>query len=497
VALAAMVRTGMSTARAAKGGNFLSQLIITAIGSAGGQGLMLLAVPFLTRLYTPAQFGTWALFLSACFANTVLCGLRYEVSVVLAKNNQAAMAGLLLTIGVSFCGAVFAEIVILLLRSRLAIWGVPSVILGLLDIIPPLIVATGFFQAGIFWWTREHEFTRIAIARTSQSAITIAAQIILALTFGSNALFLILGTALGQLIAGVAVLGAVVLQNGKIVRHAFSKRRVLAVARRYRRLPLFTSPNTLGAQAFTQGIVVVLASLGGVTASGLYAVSYRSIYNPMALLASSMGQVFLPRMAHGGASKSVESFILRVIRYLAIVLGIGAGLLMAYGDILAPALFGKGWGGAAWVMQIMIWPAIFLVMSSGFERIYDVYNRQHVNFAIEVSFNVLALASLAIMMKHYHNPFSGLAALALIMSIGYIVWLLMAFKIADFDVPSLAMRIGMFLAIAASVWAAATCINFMIGKLAGAIVATTAISLPAFLETRSFTGYLHKWKPKP
>lgn len=58
---------------------------ITLMGGSAclGQGLMILATPILTRLYTPADFGVLAVYTSLLSVSVVVC-LRYELALLIS-----------------------------------------------------------------------------------------------------------------------------------------------------------------------------------------------------------------------------------------------------------------------------------------------------------------------------------------------------------------------------------------------------------------------------
>lgn len=79
--------------------SFASNVLKLVTGSVFAQGLGILVIPIVARLFAPEAFGVAALFASITGIIGVLVCLRYEVSIMLPKTDEEA-ANLL---GVSLC----------------------------------------------------------------------------------------------------------------------------------------------------------------------------------------------------------------------------------------------------------------------------------------------------------------------------------------------------------------------------------------------------------
>ena len=72
------------------GGAFARHVVTLASGTALGQLLLVLALPVLTRLYTPADYGALAVYSSTLTVLLVLASLRFEVAIPLPDDDRAA-----------------------------------------------------------------------------------------------------------------------------------------------------------------------------------------------------------------------------------------------------------------------------------------------------------------------------------------------------------------------------------------------------------------------
>jgi O-antigen/teichoic acid export membrane protein len=68
---------------------FARNVAVVSAGSAMGQGLLIVSAPLLTRLYTPADFGVLAVYVSIVSILVVVASLRYEVAINVPGHNKA------------------------------------------------------------------------------------------------------------------------------------------------------------------------------------------------------------------------------------------------------------------------------------------------------------------------------------------------------------------------------------------------------------------------
>ena len=404
---------------------------MTAAGTVGAQLTAFLALPVLSRMYSPAEFGVWALFMSAAFAVPVLAGLRYEIAIVLARTDQGAAR---LLQSVFIIGLVFSVLWIFLIFALTAL-GQRS---GAFQVSPayyliaPMILANAVFQSSLMWWTRGQLFGRIALMRTLLSAGVVFTQLVLGLTTNLGGLSLIFGTVLGQLFAAVVVYG-VIEKEDRLFRSAHWRAlHFRAVLCRYRRMPLYAAPYSLQGQGFTQAVVAVLGNFGSASLAGQYALGQRIVYYPMTVISSSLGQAILPRLVSARANlPQFLPFFHGMIRVFLLLLIPIYALLLSYGGIIAQFVLGPKWAPAGEVMAWLFLPSMLLVTGSWFERIFDVLDRQHIQLALELTSNILIM--IALLSAVYFLPaIYGVLITSLGLALYYVVWLFVAFHTAGF-----------------------------------------------------------------
>lgn len=322
-------------------------MLVLVSGTALAHGITALALPILSRIYTPADFGLLAVFSSLLAVVSVAACLRYELAIAIPESDVDAqhllMLSLLCCFGLSAvlaCVCAFAPdwVVGMLGQERLRpfLWLAP---VGLL--------LAGCYSALQFWHVRQKQFARLARTRIAQSAGSAGTQISLG-WLGLHPLGLLLGHVMNTGLACVALSGAV-----RQAWQQLSWPRLLDQARRFRRFPLYSTLEALANSAAIQVPVIMIAALAKPAEAGFLTMAMYVAQAPLSLIGTAIGQVFLSRAPGEHRNGTLGPFTVDILGGL---FKAGAGPLLAAG-ILSPVLFGpvfgESWQRAGWLVAWM------------------------------------------------------------------------------------------------------------------------------------------------
>ncbi|HSI57531.1 MAG TPA: oligosaccharide flippase family protein [Ideonella sp.] len=301
-------------------------------GGALAHALPLLLGPWLTRLYTPAEFGQFTAF-SVLAANlAVLACARYEFALPLARDDAEA-------------GALFA----LCLRILAVVVGACAVLaLGLhatgaiahAGWLPLAVGAAGLLSLMTLWATRAQAFTALAATRVLQHGGGALLQVALAL--GSlGVLGLILGPVLATLLAA-AWLWRATPHGGVAAARSASWRSLRPVMCAHQDFPLLNTPHAfLGALGDTLAVMILVAWSGD-AAAGLWGLTLRYLKAPATLVGGAVSQALYPRLS--GSSPAEARRAVRQVMVLLGAVGLAIALLLVLtGPALFAAVFGEPW----------------------------------------------------------------------------------------------------------------------------------------------------------
>src|SRR5690554_4361739 len=139
-------------------------------GTGLAQAIPIAISPILTRLYTPEEFGMFGMYLAIVAILAVAATGRYELAILLPKNDKDAINILILSILLSALFSVLLLIVVIAFGEKIALlFGEPSLSKWLLWV-PVSVLLVGAYQSLNYWSNRKAHYKRLAISRTLQSA---------------------------------------------------------------------------------------------------------------------------------------------------------------------------------------------------------------------------------------------------------------------------------------------------------------------------------------
>ena len=315
----------------ATGHTVLRASLILLGGGAAAQALPLLLGPWLTRLYSPAEFGLFHL-LAAVAANVaVVACARYEFALPLAREEgEARSLGALcrwLLLAITLLSAVGAAIWAVATAQGWPLW------------LPLLVAALGAVSLATLGAMRAQRFRALAGARVLQH--------------GGAALLQGLAGALGAGLTGLigaavaATMAAAALLWRPLPRWWRAPRAELAaVAMQHRDFPRLNTPHAfLGALQDTLALVLI-AAWQGPAAAGFWGLTLRYLKAPATLVGGAVSQALYPALAAGGATPAARSTLRRVMLVLAAIALPLVVLVMALAPWAFEAAFGAPWRAA-------------------------------------------------------------------------------------------------------------------------------------------------------
>jgi O-antigen/teichoic acid export membrane protein len=261
-------------------------------GGALAQALPLLLGPWLTRLYSPQEFGVYHLFAAVAANIAVVACARYEFALPMAANGREAdalrlLSLLLLGLVTLFC-AVIGIAWTMRIGARWPLW------------LPLSVAVLGALSLATLWATRAQRFAALAGARVLQHGGGAAAQVAAGLAQTGVA-----GLIAAPIAAGVAALALLRLPLGRGT--APTRAEVASAARRHRDFPLLNTPHAfLGALQDTLTMALITAQLGA-AAGGAWGLAMRYLKAPATLVGGALSQALYPRLAAAGNQPTVSA----------------------------------------------------------------------------------------------------------------------------------------------------------------------------------------------
>ena len=390
-------------------GGFARRVGTLAGGTALAQIIPILATPVLTRLYSPADFGVLALYLSCAAVLAVLATGRYEMAIPLPADELTAANIAVFTVKLS-------AIVSLLVLAVVAAFGLPiASLLGDVSLVPwlyflPLTVfAGGVISACQFWCNLRSEYARMAGNRMQVGLVTALAQIGLgSLGFRGGQ---VVGAVIGQGLSA-AVYARSIWHNDHQIFSRTSLAAQIQAAKIYLRHPAHIAPSQLIGVVAGIMPVFIMTEAYGVTAAGMLALALKLVALPTSLVASAIGDVYRQKIAQSyNETGQFKSIFVRTLSLTTVI----AFIPFLFMYFLAPPvfvlIFGEAWREAGNYAQILTVAAFFQFIFTPVDKGAVVVGATRYIFAWHV---VRMLGMLAVMAAVWTGAWSAVAAVWMI-----------------------------------------------------------------------------------
>lgn len=356
--------------------SFIKNVSLIAGGTAAGQGIIILSTPVVTRLYTPADFGVFTVFVALLGIIGQLSTLRYSVTIPLADKEEFADNVLRLCFLISlFLSLVLGLAVFLLGDFFAARFSVPHAA-PYLWLLPVCLFGTGVYEALSNWAIRRKDFNVIARTKLSQGVSSSGIKIGLG-WFGIRPLGLLLGLLAAQ-VAGSGSLFLKLIKEKPSFFRSISWEGIGFAAKRFSRFPLLQSWSRLLLSLGVQLPAIFMAAFYGAEVVGLFGLAHSMVNLPMNLLGTSVSQVYYAEIAKYGKSKpdKILKLSVSIIKKMLFVGTIPMTVIMVAGPLLFSFVFGAEWHDAGVYARLLAIIILTRFVASPVAHCFDVLEMQ-------------------------------------------------------------------------------------------------------------------------
>ncbi len=261
--------------------DFFSNVAKLFTGTAIAQIITLSFMPLLARLYSPEEFGTYALFFSLVSTFGFVAAGRYETALMLPKDVETSGRIFIISIIICFLFSFLFGLVVLFIPSGF-MYNLGLKEFSKISFILPLgVFLTGIFQVLTFWHNKNKNYNLLAtnkiIQNSTVSAINITGGYV-HLSYGG----LIMGYISGQ---AVSIISLIRKNFTEIVR-IFRSNKIKSLKSeliQYKNFPLFLAPMVFLNTISINILVLFLTAYFNQTVVGLYSQAYKAISYPLFL----------------------------------------------------------------------------------------------------------------------------------------------------------------------------------------------------------------------
>lgn len=411
-------------------GTFARGVLALGSGTIVAQAIPILVSPALTRLYSPQEMGSLALYLSLLAVLAVLATGRYELAIPLARRTVEARALLQLCLAL----ALMTSSVALLLVATV-LWHEPTWLGARPDLrlwlwmLPVGMLLVGLSQSLNYWANRLGRYGRMSVARVAQATVTCGGQVA-AGAIAAGAAALVACTVFGQ----AAHAGLLWRQLRKQPVHPRTVRRGAwrVVLRRHGRFPVYMIPGQLANVASAQVPVILLAVLVSPAVAGLYALAERVLLVPSAIVGSAVGDVYRQHAAREFHDKGqCRSLFLKTARRLLLIGLAPLALTIAAAPALFELVFGSEWRAAGDLAVLLAPLAFFQLVSSPLSQTVLLAGLHRVDMIWQFVRLALAVGTILAGLSASDDPRLAIGLYSAAFCLLYLVHTLLQYRVAS------------------------------------------------------------------
>lgn len=368
---------------------FARNVLTLMTGSIIAQAIPIAIMPILTRIYSPEDFGLFVLYMSVASIFTVLATGRYELAIMLPKSEKEAANIVVLSVIITGFVTVLSALLIWFFNSNITRALGNEEISFWLYFIPLSVFLTGVYQVCTFWYNRVGKYKRLATSKVILGGGTASTSLTMGLLgFSSSGFFI--ADLVGKMLS-TFILYRMFVKDTRMLLASVKKLKLIAVMRKYKKLPIFNSLNMLVDHFRVSGVNILISNYFTVAILGQFSLAWRMVQIPMSLIGVGLSQVFFQELAMAPKNKLhslVKTFIIK-----SSLLSFPVFLVIYFLSVDVFSLFfGEEWKIAGELASIMT-PWLFLsFISAPLTNLFVVIDKQEILMFISIFYMLIPLA---------------------------------------------------------------------------------------------------------
>lgn len=339
--------------------NFMKSVLVLMTGTVLAQGIGVIIMPFLTRIYDPEALGELNIYIRLVGLVSGVATARFEISLPLPKYEGHSFLLYKLSLRIAMysllaMGVVGALYYLIKPVSVYNLWFLTISIASTFFIV--------FINLGTNWSIRNKTFKAISRQKIVNAFVSNGLRYGFGyLSLGS--LGLLLATLIGYMVSSIWYIRDFVRLREGVYKN-YSKKKNKVLVKEYREFPLVNLPHValdLGRELL---IAVLITYYFGLEIFGLYSVSVMILRMPLTIIGASIGQVFygeISEMVNQG--KSVLPILKKTIITLLFLSIVPFSLIYFFGEPIFEFVLGSGYSESGFYSEIMaVWlMTLFLI----------------------------------------------------------------------------------------------------------------------------------------
>lgn len=409
---------------------FVKNVLTLMTGTTIAQAIPIAVTPILTRIYTPDDFGVFALFLAITAIAGAIANGQYEQAILLPKNDDDAINLVVLGVVSATVFSLLLLVIVLFFNTNIANLLGNKELENWLFLVPLSTLLVGIYNSLNFFNIRKKEFKNVSISLVSRS----------------------IGLSLSQVIIGLIALGPIGLIIGQIISYftgnwmlyktlkeaktnaVISKNNIKKQAIIYKKFPIFSLPSIFINSINLNIINFLISSIFSVTTLGFYSLTQRIVGIPARVIGSSFSQVYFQKASQEFNDKgTTEIIFIKTLKKL-VVISIPIFLILFFvAEPVFAFVFGEEWRISGTYAKILVPLAAIRFVSSALSNTLAVHQKQQFGLIINL---LLLITTISIFTYSKFNSIDFLDILILyviVLSMEYLLFIFLYWRVSKLN----------------------------------------------------------------
>lgn len=313
-------------------------------GTGIAQAIPIAIIPILTRMFSPEDFGLLALYAACVSILGVVATGRYEIAIMLPKDDEDARLLLQLSMLVALFFSFLISIPISIWNTQIARFLGNEDIAVWLYLVPVSVLFTGIYQALTYWNNRQKKFINTAVSRVNQSLFQGFAQTSLGFLQVSG------GLICGQFV-GIVSGSIYLLKKDRNYKSLIRKSKINSIQKqgiKYHKFPTYGVWGALCDAGAVQMPVILLTKFYSNSVTGMFSLTFRVLNMPTSIISSAIAQVLFQKVVEISQTEpeKLNLYIIKMFLLLFVIYLPAVPVLFIWGESLFSIIFGNEWSQA-------------------------------------------------------------------------------------------------------------------------------------------------------
>ncbi|MFZ2538107.1 MAG: lipopolysaccharide biosynthesis protein [Oscillospiraceae bacterium] len=336
----------MSILNKFKKSEYAKNSTILMAGTVISMVLQTLSVFWLGKFYADDMWGIYEYFCTAYSIFLIVATGRYELAIMLPKEDSDGFMIALLSAGLSVAFSIVASIILFILY----LFGIE---LGWIIFLPLTLAILGVYYSCNYWLNRKKRYINLAINRVIQGVLFVVFNLGYAFILSDIRYGLILGYISAQGIVMVMLIVSMIVDYKK-KKFKLSFKRIKELAKEYINFPKISSISGVINNVAVRLPVLLLGLFAGNAVVGQYAMMSRILGAPITVISEAIRDVFRQKASKEYAlNRECCGTFMGTFKSLALIAIVPFILIMLGAKPVLNILFGDLWNMAAYFIILM------------------------------------------------------------------------------------------------------------------------------------------------